>query len=90
MSSGTQNTKNWEEILVSTGHFKDCFFMECDYKELWSKERYIGAWHSVNDIQAQAGKERFEAILEMIKSKISSLQNIEIPYKIRAWTAQKA
>ncbi|EKK0831077.1 class I SAM-dependent methyltransferase [Campylobacter lari] len=90
VSSGTQNVKNWEEILVSTGDFTDCFFMECDYKELWSKERYLGAWHSVNDIQAQAGKARWEEILKMIENKISSMDMIEIPYKIRAWTVRKA
>ncbi|ARJ56896.1 class I SAM-dependent methyltransferase [Campylobacter cuniculorum] len=90
VSSGTQNVKKYEDVLISTGDFKDCFFMECDYTELWSKERYIGAWHSVNDIQAQAGEKRWKEILEMIESKISSMQNIEIPYKIRAWTAKKA
>lgn len=90
VSSGVQNVKNWEEILVSTGDFKDCFFMECNYKELWSKERYLGAWHSVNDIQAQAGKARWEEILKMIENKISSMDMIEIPYKIRAWTVHKA
>lgn len=90
VSSGTQNVKKYEDVLISTGDFKDCFFMECDYKELWSKERYIGAWHSVNDIQAQAGEKRWKEILEMIEAKISSMQNIEIPYKIRAWTAKKA
>ncbi|MCX2806840.1 class I SAM-dependent methyltransferase [Campylobacter sp. MIT 21-1685] len=89
ISSGTQNTKKWEEILTSTGDFTDCFFMECDYKEIWTKERYIGAWHSVNDIQAQAGEKKWKEILEMIKNKISSLQNIEVPYKIRAWTVKK-
>lgn len=90
VSSGTQNVKKWEEVLVSTGDFKDCFFMECDYKEIWSKERYLGAWHSVNDIQAQAGEKRWKEILEMIDSKISNLQDIEVSYKIRAWTAKKA
>ncbi|TNB55237.1 SAM-dependent methyltransferase, partial [Campylobacter helveticus] len=90
VSSGTQNVKKWEEILVSTGDFKDCFFMECDYTETWDKERYLGAWHSVNDIQAQAGKEVWEKILKMIEAKISHLQTIEVPYKIRAWTAKKA
>ncbi|EAJ4646294.1 class I SAM-dependent methyltransferase [Campylobacter upsaliensis] len=89
VSSGTQNVKKWEEILVSTGDFKDCFFMECDYTETWSKERYLGAWHSVNDIQAQAGASRWQEILEMISHKISKLESIEIPYKIRAWTAKK-
>ncbi|MCW0187817.1 class I SAM-dependent methyltransferase [Campylobacter lari] len=90
VSSGTQNVKKWEEILVSTGDFKDCFFMECDYFELMDKERYLGAWHSVNDIQAQAGKERWEEILKMIENKISSMDIIKIPYKIRAWTVKKA
>ncbi|QWU80409.1 methyltransferase [Campylobacter novaezeelandiae] len=90
VSSGTQNVKKWEEILVSTGDFTDCFFMECDYKEFWDKERYLGAWHSVNDIQAQAGEKRWKEILDMIEAKISHMQSIEIPYKIRAWTARKA
>lgn len=90
VSSGTQNVKKWEEILVSTGDFKDCFFMECDYFELMDKERYLGAWHSVNDIQAQAGKERWREILKMIENKISSMDMIKIPYKIRAWTVKKA
>lgn len=90
VSSGTQNVKKWEEILVSTGHFKDCFFMECDYLEVMSKERYLGAWHSVNDIQAQAGQKRWQQILSMIESKIANLDEIAIPYKIRAWSVRKA
>ncbi|OBV30037.1 methyltransferase [Helicobacter sp. CLO-3] len=90
VSSGSQNTKKWEEVLVSTGDFEDCFFMECDYIEMMDKSRYIGAWHSVNDIQAQAGEERWNQIMQMIESKIKDMQIIEIPYKIRAWTARKA
>lgn len=89
MSSGKQNTKKWEEILISTGDFVDCFFMECDYEEVMSKERYLGAWESVNDIQAQAGQERWKKILSMIESKVGHLNEIVIPYKIRAWTARK-
>ena len=54
------------------------------------KARYLGAWHSVNDIQAQAGEQRWKKILEMIESKILGLQTLEIPYKIRAWTARKS
>ncbi|PAF46698.1 methyltransferase [Helicobacter sp. 12S02634-8] len=89
VSSGKQNTQKWEEVLVSTGDFQDCFFMECDYIEMMSKERYMGAWESVNDIQAQAGEARWQKILAMIASKIAHLDTIEIPYKIRAWSAQK-
>lgn len=89
VSSGLQNTKKWEEVLVSTGDFTDCFFMECAYKEIWSKERYLGAWYSVNDIQAQAGQRRWEQILAMIEAKIAPFNELEIPYKIRAWTVRK-
>ncbi|TLD88191.1 class I SAM-dependent methyltransferase [Helicobacter sp. MIT 05-5294] len=90
VSSGTQNVKKWEEILLSTGDFKDYFFMECDYVEVMDKARYLGAWHSVNDIQAQAGEQRWKEILVMIESKIKGLDIIEIPYKIRAWSVRKA
>ncbi|MCI7484637.1 MAG: class I SAM-dependent methyltransferase [Helicobacter sp.] len=89
VSSGSQNAKKYEEVLISTGHFKDCFFMECDYVEIMDKSRYMGVWHSVNDIQAQAGEVRWQEILKMIEQKIAGLALIEIPYKIRAWSAQK-
>ena len=89
VSSGTQNVKKWDEVLVSTGHFTNCVFMECAYSEIWSKERYMGAWHSVNDIQAQAGQKRWEAILAMIEAKIAPFKELEIPYKIRSWTVRK-
>ena len=89
VSSGAQNTKDWAECLQSSGYFTDCFFMECAYSETWSKERYMGAWHSVNDIQAQAGQKRWVQILAMIESKIAPYETLEIPYKIRAWSARK-
>ena len=88
VSSGSQNTKDWSEVLVSSGDFCDCFFMECDYVEMMDKERYMGAWRSVNDIQAQAGEQRWQEILRMIEKKISHLKIIEMPYKIRAWSAK--
>lgn len=88
VSSGKQNTKDWTEVIQSTGHFKDCFFMEIPYIEHMSKERYMGIWQSVNDIQAQAGK-KWQDILKMIELKISEYQIISVPYKIRAWTAKK-
>lgn len=89
VSSGSQSTKEWEYILTSTNNFKDCIFMETDHQENMSKERYMGAWHSVNDIQSQAGKERWEKIINMIEDEIKNLDVIEVPYKIRAWTVKK-
>lgn len=89
MSSGTQNTKAWEQVLISTGDFDNCFFSECDYTEIWSAERYLGAWESVNDIRAQAGEQRWAQIMKMIKDKIGGAEFLEIPYKIRAWSVRK-
>lgn len=90
VSSGSQSTKAWEYVLVSTDHFKECIFMETDHQEIMSKERYMGAWHSVNDIQAQAGEVRWNEILHMIEREIKPYDVIEVPYKIRAWTVKKA
>jgi ubiquinone/menaquinone biosynthesis C-methylase UbiE len=90
VSSGSKtNTKKWEEILISTGHFSNVIFMEVDHIEVMSKERYLGAWNSVNDIQAQAGPDNWSKILAMIEKEIAHLDMIEVPYKNRAWTAQR-
>jgi len=89
VSSGSQSTKEWEYVLTSTGDFKDCLFLETDYEEVMSKERYLGVWNSVNDIQAQAGKERWREILAMIERESFDKSEIKVPYKIRAWTVRK-
>jgi ubiquinone/menaquinone biosynthesis C-methylase UbiE len=89
VSSGSQSTKQWEYVLTQTGDFEDCLFLETDYIEVMSKDRYMGAWHSVNDIQAQAGEERWQQIISMIQKEIETLEFIEVPYKIRAWTVKK-
>jgi ubiquinone/menaquinone biosynthesis C-methylase UbiE len=90
VSSGNLSyTKNWNEVLVSTGDFKDVKFIETSYIERMSKERYMNTWRSVNDIQAQAGPERFEEILNKIEEKISLLECLDVPYKMRSWTVKK-
>lgn len=90
VSSGSKShTKNWDEILTSTGHFKDVILMEVDHTEIMSINRYMGAWRSVNDIRAQAGEEKFNLILKTIEDKIKHMKEITVPYKMRAWTSQK-
>jgi ubiquinone/menaquinone biosynthesis C-methylase UbiE len=90
VSSGSQaHTKNWDEVLVSTGHFTGVRFIETDYAETMTKSRYMNAWRSVNDIQAQSGPERFEQILNMIEQTIAPLDEVVVPYKMRSWTARR-
>jgi ubiquinone/menaquinone biosynthesis C-methylase UbiE len=91
VSSGSKShTKNWGDILVSSKHFKDVIFMECDHEERMSRERYLSVWNSVNDIRVQAGERKWRKILDFIQEKTESLTEIIVPYKMRAWTAQRA
>jgi hypothetical protein len=73
---------------MSTGHFDRLVFLEAPHQELMTKERYLGAWRSVNDIQAQAGPERFAKILDAIAEEIRDLDVVAVPYKTRAWIVQ--
>jgi transcription termination factor NusB len=63
--------------------------MEARHEIAMSHERYIGAWRSVNDIQAQAGPELFPQLLDSIREKISHLEQVVVPYKTRAWTVTR-
>lgn len=89
VSSGSSKfTQNLAEKLQSTGHFGNLIFIEAEHEVIMSKDRYLGVWKSVNDIQAQAGPERFQKILAEIEREITDLDSIVIPYKTRAWTVQ--
>lgn len=89
VSSGSQDVKDWSQVLTVTGHFKDVIFMECNHHEVMSQERYLGAWNSVNDIRAQAGESCWSEIMLSISQLIQPYSEIIVPYKMRAWTAQK-
>lgn len=87
-SGGKKNIDGIEEKLLSTKYFKNLFFVEAPYVEVMTKERYMGAWRSVNDIQVQAGEEKFQQILYKIEEAIADLTEIEVPYRARAWTVK--
>ena len=90
VSSGrAKNSRDWTNDLQSTGHFTNCIFMEARHEIAMSHERYVGAWRSVNDIQAQAGPEKFKLLLDRIREKIADLDEVVVPYKTRAWTVTK-
>lgn len=87
-SGAARYTKDLEEVMVSTGHFEQVHFVEAPFDEMMSKERYMGAWRSVNDIQAQAGPEGFEKVMAMIEGEIADLDEVAMPYLMRSWTAK--
>ena len=90
VSSGHEkHTRDWAAEMVSTGHFEEVIFMEARHQIAMSHERYLGAWRSVNDIQAQAGPKRFEEILKEIETLIAPFPEVIVPYRTRAWTARR-
>ena len=89
VSSGSKNNiGDIEERLLSTEYFSDLFFVEAAHEEHMSKERYMGIWRSVNDIQVQAGEAKFQEILHNIEEIIEPYDEIVVPYKSRAWTVK--
>ena len=87
-SGNTITTEQISEKIQGGGYFKELIFMECMHDEWMAKERYMNIWRSVNDIQVQAGKEGFQRILKNIETIIHDYNEISVPYKSRAWTAQ--
>lgn len=89
VSSGSRaNMQDMEKKLLSTPYFKDLFLLEAPHEAVMTKERYMGAWRSVNDIHAQAGDALFEEILQMIEGEISHLDQVVVPYLSRAFTVR--
>jgi len=78
--------KHLDNTLTSTGHFGDLLFVEAPHEERMTPARYMGVWHSVNDIQVQAGPERWQRILSMIEGKIAGMGEIVVRYRTRSWT----
>lgn len=89
VSSGHKKyTSHLEKVLTEDHLFSKLIFMEAPHKIDMSKERYLGVWKSVNDIQSQAGTALFQEIMEIIEDMIKTRESIPMFYKTRAWTVQ--
>lgn len=90
VSSGySEFTDNLGNILLESGLFMDVRYDEDTHEERRTPKDYMGVWRSVNDIQAQAGPERFARILDEIARLIEGHDVIVTRYKTRAWTARR-
>lgn len=87
-SGGSITTEQMRTKMCGNEDKYPLIFMECEYEEIMTKERYMNVWRSVNDIQVQAGKEGFERILNNIEALLKDYDEIAVPYKSRAWTVQ--
>jgi SAM-dependent methyltransferase len=88
-SGAAKYTSDMEETLLASGDFEDVLFVEAPHEETMTPERYMGAWRSVNDIQAQVGPTRFGEILAAIEATIADLDRVVVPYRTRSWTVRR-
>jgi ubiquinone/menaquinone biosynthesis C-methylase UbiE len=75
--------------LEQCGHFRDVLYLESRHYIDMTKERYIGAWRSVNDLQAQLGAERFASFLSYLDREVPA-EGLRASYLTRAWIARKS
>ena len=89
VSSGSNlHIKDLSDKLLEGSYFKEPILMETSYVIEMTKERYLGAWNSVNDIRSQTGEVKFLEIIDGIAEKIADKNSILVPYKTRAWIVQ--
>jgi len=89
VSSGRSGiTETLTEQLWDSPYFEDIVYLEGRHVINMSKDRYIGAWRSVNDLRVQLGVVKFDRFLEFVTEKISGLESIEATYLTRAWSAK--
>ena len=90
VSSGRSGiTETLTEQLWASPYFDDVVYLEGRHVIEMTRERYMGAWRSVNDIRVQLGPEKFDAFLAFIEQKMDGLRVIEATYLTRAWSARR-
>lgn len=90
VSSGRSGiTETLTDQLWSSPWFDDVVYLEGRHVIEMSKERYLGAWQSVNDLRVQLGPEKFEEFINFVEQRISNLDIIEATYLTRAWSARR-
>lgn len=91
VSSGRSGlTETLTAKLDACSQFQDVTYVESKHTINFSRERYIGAWRSVNDLRVQLGPEKFEAFLAYVEKNIADCPTIAATYLTRAWIARKA
>ncbi len=89
-SSGRSTfTAHLTDRLRAAEDWGDPVYMEGYHTEVMSRERYIGIWRSVNDVQQQAGPERFQSFLDYLDARLADQPSIDAIYQTRLWAVQR-
>ena len=91
VSSGRSGiTETLTEKLNASEYFDDVIYLEGRHEIEMTKERYIGAWRSVNDLQVQLGPKAFGQFMTYIEQVTLNCETISATYLTRAWSASKS
>lgn len=90
VSSGRSGmTETLTEKLNASKFFDDVVYLEGRHEIEMTRDRYIGAWRSVNDLQVQLGPKAFGQFISYIEQVTSDSETITATYLTRAWSALK-
>ena len=90
VSSGLSGiTTDLYNILSGCGFFKLVMYVEAVDVVRRTPQEYIGAWRSVNDIQAQLGEYKFSKFIGEIEKIINKNVYVDVHYLTRVWIAKK-
>lgn len=81
-------TDTLTERLAATPELSDVVYLEGRHAARQTPDDYLGAWKSVNDVQAQLGPERWALFLAFVTTRTASVDAIETVFLTRAWTAR--
>lgn len=91
VSSGRSGiTATLTERLWACPYFDDIIYLEGRHTADLSVEHYLGAWRSVNDVQAQLGPQRFADFLSFAANVLKGESVVRTTYLTRAWVARRA
>ena len=89
VSSGRSDfTSTLSQRLMETEGFEDLLFLEGRHTAEQTPAEYLGAWESVNDVQAQLGAARWRAFLDFVERRLANEKTIVTTFLTRAWTVR--
>ncbi len=90
VSSGLSGiTAELYNILSGCGFFRSVIYVDAVDVMRRTPKEYIGAWRSVNDIQAQLGEYKFSKFIGEIEKIIYKKPYVDVHYLTRVWIAKK-
>lgn len=91
VSSGkSEFVESLSERLNCSPLFRDVLYVEGRHVSKQTKDHYIGAWKSSNDVPHQLGVAKFKKFLNFLNERLRGDEPMEVTYLTRAWIATVA